>query len=338
MKRFPSLIAVTLATVSLAASAAELRVLSHSSFTVSKPLLAEFEKQNGAKVSIIKAGDAGEMLNKLILTRANPIADVVFGIDNSLIGKAQQAGVLAPVPAALAQGDKAALPGAVSIDYGYVTLNYDKAWFAQRQLALPKTLEDLTKPAYKNLLVVQNPATSSPGLAFMLSTVAAMGEDKAFAFWGRLRDNGLKVSKGWSESYYTDFSKNGGSRPLVVSYATSPAAEVFYSKQKLNDAPTGNLPLKGGVFRQVEGAALVKGGKEAALGEKFIAFLRSEAVQKDVTTTMWMYPVMDKVALDPVYRFAEQPTAHDTPDSKLIAERSRQWVSRWTRVVLKGGQ
>lgn len=338
MKRFPSLIAVTLATVSLAASAAELRVLSHSSFTVSKPLLAEFEKQNGAKVSIIKAGDAGEMLNKLILTRANPIADVVFGIDNSLIGKAQQAGVLAPVPAALAQGGKAALPGAVSIDYGYVTLNYDKAWFAQRQLALPKTLEDLTKPAYKNLLVVQNPATSSPGLAFMLSTVAAMGEDKAFAFWGRLRDNGLKVSKGWSESYYTDFSKNGGSRPLVVSYATSPAAEVFYSKQKLNDAPTGNLSLKGGVFRQVEGAALVKGGKEAALGEKFIAFLRSEAVQKDVTTTMWMYPVMDKVALDPVYRFAEQPTAHDTPDSKLIAERSRQWVSRWTRVVLKGGQ
>ena len=207
MKRFSSLIAVALAASSLAASAAELRVLSHSSFTVSKPLLAEFEKQNGAKVSIIKAGDAGEMLNKLILTKANPIADVVFGIDNSLIGKAQQAGVLAPVPAALAQGGKAALPGAVSIDYGYVTLNYDKAWFAQRQLALPKTLEDLTKPAYKNLLVVQNPATSSPGLAFLLSTIAAMGEDKAFAFWGRLRDNGLKVSKGWSESYYTDFSK-----------------------------------------------------------------------------------------------------------------------------------
>lgn len=337
--RFASfLIAAVLAATSLNTSAAELRVLSHSSFTVSEPLLVEFERQNDAKVSIIKAGSAGEMLNKLILTRANPIADVVFGIDNCLIGKALRAGVLAPVPLALAQNGQLTLPGAVSIDYGYVTLNYDKFWFAQRKLPLPKTLEDLTRPAYKNLLVMLNPATSSPGLAFMLSTIFAMGEEKAFAFWGRLRDNGLKVCKGWSEAYYTDFSKNGGGRPLVVSYASSPAAEAFYRKQTLTESPTGNLLLKGGVFRQVEGAALVKGGKERVLSEKFIAFLRSAAVQKELPTTIWMYPVMGRVPLDPAYRFAELPLTHDTFDSKTIAERSHQWVARWTRVVLRGGQ
>lgn len=315
--------------------AAELRVLTHSSFAVAKPLLAEFEKQNGVKLSIIKAGDAGEMVNKLILTRANPIADVVYGIDNTLIGKAETAGVLLPMSD---KGGAVALPGAVSIDYGYVTLNYDKAWFAKKQLPLPKTLDDLTRPAYKDLLVVENPATSSPGLAFLLSTISAMGEAKAMAFWGKLRDNGVKVSKGWTEAYYTDFSRNGGARPIVVSYATSPAAEVFYSKEKLTASPTGNLLLPGAVFQQVEGAALVKGGKEAALARKFVDFLRSDAVQKDIPTSMWMYPVQPGIALDPVFQHAEKPTAHTTPDSRQIAAKTSAWVGKWTRIVLKSGQ
>jgi len=317
--------------------AAELRVLTHSAFAVSKPLLAEFEKQNGVKLSIIKAGDAGEMVNKLILTRANPIADVVYGIDNTLIGKAEAAGVLLPASEA-AKAGVVALPGAISIDYGYVTLNYDKAWFAKKQLALPKTLDDLTRSAYKDLLVVENPATSSPGLAFLLSTISAMGEAKAMAFWGKLRDNGVKVSKGWTEAYYTDFSRNGGARPIVVSYATSPAAEVFYSKEKLTASPTGNLLLPGAVFQQVEGAALVKGGKEAVLARKFIDFLRSDAVQKDIPTNMWMYPAVPGIALDPVFQHAEKPAAHTTPDSRQIAAKSAAWVGKWTRIVLKAGQ
>ncbi|MBX9296908.1 thiamine ABC transporter substrate binding subunit [Chromobacterium piscinae] len=338
MKLFPKLIVVALSLAGLSAQAAELRVLAHSSFSVDKPLLAAFEKQTGAKVSIIKAGDAGEMVNKLILTKGSPIADVVFGLDNSLIGKAEQAGALAPLPAELARGGKVSLPGAAAVDYGYVTLNYDKAWFAKSKLPLPKTLNDLTQPAYKNLLVVENPATSSPGLAFLSATIHALGEDKAFALWGKLRDNGLKVSKGWTEAYYTDFSKNGGSRPIVVSYAASPAAEVFYSKDKPVEAPTANLLLPGSVFRQVEGAALVKGGKEPKLAQQFIAFLRSDAVQKDIPTRMWMYPAMDNIPLDPVYKHAEQPAAHDTPDSATLAAKQRAWVGRWTRVVLKSGQ
>ncbi len=317
--------------------AAELRVLTHSSFAVSKPLLAEFEQQNGVKLSIIKAGDAGEMVNKLILTRANPIADVVYGIDNTMMGKAAAAGVLLPEAAERKSGQPL-LPGATSIDYGYVTLNYDKAWFAKKQLPLPKTLDDLTRPAYKDLLVVENPATSSPGLAFLLSTISAMGETKAMAFWAKLRDNGVKVSKGWTEAYYTDFSRNGGARPIVVSYATSPAAEVFYSKEKLSTSPTANLLLPGAVFQQVEGAVLVKGGQQAALARKFVAFLRSDAVQKDIPTTMWMYPVQPGIALDPVFQHAEKPATHTTPDQQQIAAKSAGWVGKWTRIVLKSGQ
>nr|WP_295775730.1 thiamine ABC transporter substrate-binding protein [Rhodoferax sp.] len=326
-----------------AARAAELRVLTHASFALPKPLLAQFEKEAGVTLRITKAGDAGEMLNKLILTRANPIADVVFGIDNVLAAKAQGAQVLdaydAPSPSAKPTGNAAATvtlpPGLVPVDYGYVTLNYDKAWFAKKGLSLPRSLDDLAHPAYARLLVVQNPATSSPGNAFMLATIGAMGEDKAFAWWARMRANGLKVAKGWSEAYYTEFTHSGGAQPLVVSYASSPAAELFYSKTKLGEPPTASLSLPGGVFRQVEGVALVKGGKERAAAAKFIAFLRSPAVQQGLQTEMWMFPADALVPRAEALRHAVEPTSHDSPSAQAIAEKNAEWVQRWIKVVLK---
>ena len=319
------------------AQAADLRLLTHSSFSIPKPLIAEFEKEAGVKLRITKAGDAGEMLNKLILTKANPIADVVYGIDNALAPKALAADVLEAYsgPAATKSAKVSTGNMLISVDYGYVMLNYDKAWFAKSALALPKTMEDLTQPAYAKLLVTQNPATSSPGYAFMLATIGAMGEEKAFDWWARMRSNGLKVAKGWSEAYYTDFSRNGGKYPLVVSYATSPAAELFYAKDKPVEPPTATLPLAGGVYRQVEGVALVKGGKQPVAAAKLIEFLRSNAVQQQMQTEMWMYPVEAGVARADVMKFAPEPAAFDNPSDKDVADKGAQWVQRWTKVVLK---
>jgi thiamine transport system substrate-binding protein len=330
-------LAAILAASSFCAQADALRVIAHDSFDLSKPVLAEFEKQSGVKVEVIKAGDAGQMLNKLILTKANPIADVAFGLDNTLVGKAAAAGVIdAYTPKTASKAARFTLPhGVASVDYGYVTLNIDKAWFAKSKLPLPKTLNDLTLPAYRNLLVVENPSTSSTGEAFLLSTISALGEKGAFDFWARLRQNGLKVAKGWTEAYYTDFSRNGGARPIVLSYATSPAAEVFYSKQKLTTAPTANLMLPGAVFLQVEGIALVKGGHQRAAAEKFIEFMRSDAVQRDLQTTMWMYPVVKGTAAAEVFGFATQPELHQTPNAAQIQQNAPAWVNRWIRVVLK---
>ena len=320
-----------------AASAQELRVLVHGSFSLPKPMLAQFESQSGVKLSIIKGGDAGEMLNKLILTRAQPIADVVFGIDNALVVKAQAANVLDAYSGAASQR-VAVVPldgPVVAVDYGYVNLNYDKAWFAKSGLALPRTLDDLAQPAYRNLLVVQNPATSSPGYAFLLATVAGLGEEAAFDWWGRMRANGVKVAKGWSEAYYTEFSRNGGSRPLVVSYASSPAAEVFYSKEKITEPPTASLFLKGGVFRQVEGVALVKGGAQRDAAMRFVEFMRSAPVQDALQTSMWMYAAEPRTARPEVLRHAVEPTVFDNPSPEAIAAKGGDWVDRWTRVVLK---
>jgi thiamine transport system substrate-binding protein len=339
-RRVFALVALLLALDPGMAQATELRVLTHASFALPKPLLAQFERDAGVQLRIIKSGDAGEMLNKLILTRANPVADVVFGIDNVLAAKALAAQVLdtydSPSVNANGRAPPVSLPaGLVPIDYGYVTINYDKAWFAQKGLALPRSLDDLAQPAYARLLVVQNPATSSPGNAFLLATIGALGEEKAFAWWARMRANGLKVAKGWSEAYYTEFSHSGGAQPLVVSYASSPAAELFYSKVKLAEPPTGSLALPGGVFRQVEGVALVRGGKERAAAMKFVEFLRAPAVQQALQTEMWMFPADAGVPRVEALRLAVEPTAHDSPDAQALTEKGAQWVQRWTKVVLK---
>jgi thiamine transport system substrate-binding protein len=328
---------LTLALFASGASAAELRVLTHSSFAVPKPLLKQFEKDAGVKLRIIKAGDAGEMLNKLILTRANPIADVVYGIDNALAPKALAADVLVPTAAATTgRASSVELPGPlVPVDYGYVTINFDKAWFAKNGKTPPKSLEELTQPGFAKLLVVQNPATSSPGNAFLLATIGAMGEEKAFDWWARMRANGMKVSKGWTEAYYTDFSRNGGKYPLVISYATSPAAELFYAKDKPTEPPTGSLSLPGGVYRQIEGVALVKGGKQPVAAEKFVDFLRSAPVQQQLQLEMWMYPAESGTQRADVMKFAPEPTAFDAPSDADIAAKGTQWVARWTKVVLK---
>jgi thiamine transport system substrate-binding protein len=335
-----SLSVASLAPAALAQRPVTLRVLTHSSFDLPKEQLAQFEKDAGVQLQIVKAGDAGEMTNKLILTRARPIADVVYGIDNTLLPRALAAGVIQPYTGPAAQRMSVATldGGVVPVDYGYVTLNIDKAWFAKSGLKMPTTLDELARPEYARLLVVQNPATSSPGMAFLLATIGGLGEEPAFKWWSAMRANGVKVVKGWTEAYYTEFTRNGGTRPIVVSYASSPAAEVFYAKEKISDSPTANLFLKGGVFRQVEGVALVKGGRPAAqpAAAQFIEFLRSAPVQQSLQTTMWMYPAeVGAVRAEVIKTHAVEPSAFDNPPTADAARNARTWLQRWTRTVLK---
>jgi thiamine transport system substrate-binding protein len=321
------------------AQAEELRVLTHSSFDISKELIAAFEKQSGAHVSIVKAGDAGEALNKLILTKSAPIADVVYGIDNLLIAKADAAGVLVPYtsPSAAAISPELSLgPTLTPVDYGFVALNYDKDAVAKLGKPLPTSLDDLTDATYKDLLVVENPATSSPGLAFLVATIQHYGEPAAWQFWAKLRDNGVLITQGWTEAYEKSFSRYGGSRPYVLSYATSPAAEVFYADKKPTDSPTANLFLAGSSFRQIEGVRLVKNGKNEKLAKAFVDFLVSKQVQADFPTKMWVYPVISGVTLDDTFKYADQPK----DSGKFIASDAGQldrWIKEWSRIVLRNG-
>ena len=279
----------------------EVRLAVHKSFSLPKDAFAAFERANDAKVSVIKAGSGNELVNKLVLSRAQPITDAVYGLDNTTMLKAKEGGILAaaqPPSAAVT----ATLPHAAAVDTGYIAVNYDKAWFAKNKLPLPQSLEDLAKPQYKDLLAMPNPGLSSTGLGFLLANIQGMGEKQAFDWWAKMRANGVKVTKDWSEAYYTEFSRNGGSRPLVVGYASSPAAEVHYGKGKFDTPPTGVLFLKGGVFRQVEGAAVLNGAKQPALAAKLVQYLQSAPVQKAVPTEMWVYPAVKNTPLPDVFK------------------------------------
>ncbi len=321
------------------AGAEELRVLTHSSFSLSKELIARFEKETGIQLRFIEGGSAGETLNKAILTKNAPIADVLVGVDNTFLSRALEAGIFEAYvsPEVRNLRSETILDPtlhAIPVDFGYVAINYDRDYFKDRPL--PKTFGDLATPEYARLLVVENPATSSPGLAFLLATVAAFGEDGYLDFWARLRDGGVQVAKGWSEAYFAAFTRYGGDRPLVVSYTTSPAAEVYYSEGKYQEPPTGNLLFPKSAFFQVEFVGILKGSKHQAAARRFVDWLLSKEVQEDIPLNMWVFPARRDAKLPEVFKFAEIPQEPAKIPPETIARNRDRWIRAWTDVVLKG--
>ncbi len=319
-----------------------LTILAHESFALSDAVLNQFEQANNVKVNIIKQGDAGQALNRAILTKDNPEADVLFGVDNTFMGRALDAGILEPYqPVGLATvPEEFQLDSShqlTPIDYGDVCLNYDKAYFDQKKLQPPQTLADLTKPEYKNLLVTENPAGSSPGLAFMLATVSALGEDKWLDYWKQLKANGVKVVEDWNTAYYTEFSGSSGKgpRPIVVSYASSPPAEVVFANPPIDQAPTVAVTGPQTCFRQIEFAGILKGTKNRDLAEKWIDFMLGVPYQDDLPLNQFVYPVIPQATLPQVFtkwsKVAVQP-ANLAPD--VIAQNRDKWIEDWTNAVL----
>lgn len=333
--------ATTAAPTTASGAAAELVVVTHDSFAVSEEVLQEFETANNATVQILKSGDAGSALNKAILAgAANPLGDVFFGVDNTFLSRALNADLFEAYKPAGAD----ALPTnyvldsefrLTPIDFGDVCMNYDEAWFAEKNLTPPQTLDDLTKPEYKSLLVVENPATSSPGLAFLIATVGAYG-DNYLDFWTKLRANDVAISEGWEDAYYTKSTWSGtGDRPIVVSYATSPAAEVYFSEGKLTEPPTGNVLGDNTCFRQIEFAGVFNNAKQPELARKFIDFMVSTRFQEDIPLQMFVFPVNPNATLPDFYKFAETPKNPANVSAEDIEANRETWIKEWTQTVLR---
>ena len=314
------------------AAGGSVTLLTHDSFAVDKKVLADFESASGIKVTVLAQGDAGVLVNKLILTKDNPLGDAVFGIDNSFASRAEQAGILAEYTSpALGNGASrySTSKYLTPIDYGDVCVNVDHNWFKAKNLAEPKTFEDLAKPEYKNLLVTESAATSSPGLIFLLGTIAHYGADQWQGYWKSLVANGLKVTSGWTDAYTVDFSGSSGkgNRPLVVSYASSPPDEVHNGV-----AQTG--ALLNTCFRQVEYAGVLAGAKNPAGAKQVVDFLLSKQFQEGVPAGMYVYPVDSSVALPADWqKFAPVAPHPLTMDPAQIAANRDTWISQWTDLV-----
>ena len=324
-----------------AAAPGEVVLVTHDSFAVSKSVRQAFERESGLTLRILQGGDANEMLNRALLTAGEPEADAIFGIDDSVLSRALEGDLLDEYRAdALAAVAGAFVPSTdlvTPIDHGEVCLNVDRAWFAERGLEPPSRLEELTEPRYRNLLVVENPATSSPGLAFLLATVARFGEDGWLEYWQALRANGVLAVDGWEEAYTQQFSGASGStgkRPIVVSYATSPAAEVIFATTPPATAPTA--AVEDGCYRQVEYAAVLRGARNVDGARKLIEFMLSEDFQADVPGSMFVYPVREGVQLPEA--FVEHAIVPENPlalaPDEVSANRDR-WVDEWTDAVVR---
>ena len=344
------LLAVGLAVSSCASDAAPgaasetLVLVTHDSFTLSEGTLAQFTEETGIEVEVQALGDAGELVNKLVLTKNSPLGDVVFGIDNTFASRAVNEGVLADYASKdLTDAEAQYLLPAGSgleqltpIDNGDVCVNVDHEWFAEAGLDEPVTLDDLVKPEYADLFVVPAANSSSPGLAFLLATIAAFGEGEAGGdgwqgYWSKLVDNGVKIDAGWSDAYYVDFSgpSSEGDRPLVVSYASSPPFEV---QEGDTEAPTG--ALLDTCFRQTEYAGVIAGTENAAGAEKLVDFLFSTTVQNDIPESMYVYPVNAAATLPEGWsefaKIADDPFVVSPAD---IDANRETWLSDWAAIA-----
>ena len=317
-----------------------IRLVTHDSFYLSEGTLAAFEAETGHTVEHLEAGDAGTMVNQAVLTKDNPVADVMFGIDNTFLGRALDEDLfeeyespgLADVPDSL-QLDTRVTP----IDFGDVCLNYDIAGLAGMGLQPPSTLRDLTDPKYAGLLVVEHPGTSSPGLAFLLATIAIFGEEGDYpwqSFWTDLVANDVLVTAGWEDAYYGSFSggSGGGDRPIVVSYASSPPAEVIYADPPVTEAPTG--VVLAGCFRQIEFAGILAGTPVPNAARQLVDFMLGLTFQEDIPLNMFVFPANEKARLpDEFVRYTQIP---DEPavvaPGEIDANRSR-WIEEWIEVV-----
>jgi thiamine transport system substrate-binding protein len=324
-----------------------LTVVTHDSFAVSDDVLKQFETDNNIQVNILRSGDAGAMVNKAILSKDNPLGDVMYGVDNTFLSRALKADIFEPyespalkdVPDAFRLDEQNRV---TPVDYGDVCLNYDVAYFEKHKLALPASLQDLTKPEYKSLLVVENPATSSPGLAFLLATIAQFGTEGEYTYlnyWADLAKNDVKVVDDWNTAYYTDFSAPGhenGDRPLVLSYASSPPVEVYFMKEPPKSAPTGAIVADGTCFRQIEFVGILKGAKNPAAAQKFIDFMLSKTFQEDMPLQMFVYPVLKDAKLPDVFtKYSVVPEKPATINIDELDKNREAWIQAWTETVLR---
>jgi thiamine transport system substrate-binding protein len=317
-------------------------LMTHDSFKASPAVLAAFTRETGYKVKVLKSGDAGQALSQALLVKDRPVADALFGVDNTFLSRALDNGLfaeytakgIANIPAKFQLDPEHRV---TPIDQGDVCVNDDLAWFGHNgHPPAPKSLADLAKPAYRKLLVVENPASSSPGLAFLLATIAAFGDNGWHDYWNGLRANGVRVDDGWEQAYSTDFTAGGasGDRPLVVSYATDPAADGVFSGGKKTTPTVGVVP--GTCFGQIEFAGVLAHAKNPAGARALIDFMLTRRFQEDVPLQMYVYPVLPTAKLPSVFEKYAVPPAHPhSLSASAIGSHRNQWIDEWTRIVLQ---
>jgi thiamine transport system substrate-binding protein len=298
----------------------EVTLLAYDAFTPTEGIFDTFTAATGATVKVVTSGDTGALISKAILTAGTPEGDVLWGIDNTLLSRAQKADLLTSYE---------------PVDYGDICVNYDKQWFTTRNIAPPASLEDLALPTYKNLLTVQDPVASSPGLGFLLGTIAHFGADNWEGYWKSLKTNGVHIAPDWTTAYTIDFSGSSGKGkyPLVVSYGSSPPAEVLYAEKPIDTPPTA--VIESTCFRQTEYVGALRGTRNPNLAAQLISYLLDIPFQESMPLSLFVFPSNKKATLPDLFtKFAVAPTNPLTLDPVDIEKNRDSWLNTWRDIIL----
>ncbi len=291
-----------------------------------------FEEQEGCRVVIESVGDAGNIVNRLIMEKRNPQADIVIGIDNTMMNRvlfeellvSYRSEKLADIREVLHFDETYHL---IPYDYGYFAFVYDTHEIENP----PTTFGNIQDGIWKNKLVISDPRTSSPGLGLLFWTVAAFGENGYLHFWRSVKNNILTVTSSWDEAYSMFLA---GEVPIVLSYSTSPA---FHIELEGTDRYRAVIPIEGG-FMQIEGAGIVRDTPNLLLAQKFIDFMLSIDFQNHIPETQWMYPVNDKVILPESFNDLPTPEIilnNELDLANIDTSTSDRWLTRWIEIMIE---
>lgn len=294
-------------------------LLAYDSFTPPDGIFDGFSARTGIDVKVVTGGDSGTVISKALLTAGNPEGDVLWGVDNTTLSRARQGDLLESYE---------------PVDEGDVCVNYDKSWYAERELAPPASFDDLVKPAYSGQLVVQDPVNSSPGLAFLMATIAHYG-DGWQDWWKALVANKVTIASDWTTAYTLEFSGSSGKgrHPLVVSYGSSPPAEVVYAATPIDEPPTAVLDQT--CFRQVEYVGVLRGTKNSDAARELVDFLLDVEFQESMPLSLFVFPVNPEATLPEVFqKWAVRPDAPLTLDPEVIMDNRDSWLETWRAIAL----
>ncbi len=309
-------------------------LVTYSGYVLPEKAAAAFTERTGLKIEVVATDDAGAALGRAILAAGDPEGDLFFGVDTTFLTQATDSGaftrtepVLDALPAGVADPSGTLVP----IDESTVCVNVDRSWFEANGRTPPTTFEQLADPSFAGLLVAEDPAASSPGLVFLSATVAKFG-DGAPAFWQRLLDNDVEIAGGWSDAYFSSYTVNGGDRPLVVSYASSPPAEVMDSDDPA--AQPKSVVLEDTCTRQVEYAGVLDGAANPDGARELLAAMQSEDWQAALPASNYVFPVRPDVELPPAFaRFAVRPADPIELDPVEVGRHRDEWLDGWRDVM-----
>ena len=301
-------------------------------------LQSRFESGCNCKIQWVAAADGAALLARLKIEGSKSKADMVIGIDDALTADAEKSGFFMDIDLA---SEKEAFCGTkvqsnrskkfIAYDYGYYAFMFDTKAKQKNGLPFPKPKsfgELLESKELRNNILIQDPRSSATGLGLLLWLQALNAKDAEKAL-SRLREQTLKVSKGWSESYSL-FTK--GEAPVVLSYSTSEAYHLEVEKQDRYQA----LLFPEGHYIAFENAAITQSTRNAKLAKSFLEFMLTRESQELIAEKNWMYPVFNgKITLPKAFKSIKKPSKILHTPSNVISENRRSWVEQWTRAFSK---